>query len=72
LSVAEKALEKAWTLNPKNEQIALKMMTVELGQGKGRQRMEVWFDRAMKLNTNSYAACNARASGRVQGMVKFY
>jgi len=78
LSVAEEALDQAWKLNPKDEQIALQMMALELGQGKGRQRMELWFDRAMKLNTNSYAACNSKCYylepkwyGSPQEMLKF-
>jgi hypothetical protein len=78
LSVAEKSLEKAWAMDPKNEQIALNMMTVELGQGEGRERMEMWFDRAMKLNTNSYAACMQKLyylepkwHGSQQEMLKF-
>jgi len=32
------------------------MMKVELGQGRGRSRMESWFNRAMNLDTNFYDA----------------
>jgi len=60
LEVAEEALTKAWELNPRDERIARAMMTVELGQGKGRARMEQWFERAMALNTNYYDACWAK------------
>jgi len=57
LDVAEAALTKAWELNPHDERIACAMLTVELVQGKGRARMEQWFQRAMALNTNYYDAC---------------
>ena len=33
------------------------MLRVELGQGKSRDRMELWFSRAMGIDTNSDAAC---------------
>ena len=57
LGVAETALERAWELNQKDEWVALQMMNLELGQGKGRKRMELWFNRAMSLDTNSMDAC---------------
>lgn len=60
LEKAERLLERAWELDPKNKVIALEMMTVELGQGKGRQRMELWFNRVMALDTNNYNACSAK------------
>jgi hypothetical protein len=60
LATAEKSLDKAWKLNPKDERIPREMMTVELGQGKGRDRMELWFNRAMKLDPNDYDACSAK------------
>lgn len=50
-------LEAAWELNPKQHLIAECMMTVELGQGKGRDQLELWFKRAMQLDTNNVAAC---------------
>jgi hypothetical protein len=40
--------------------IPLKMMTIALGQGQGRERMELWFDRAMKLDPNNTDACNSK------------
>jgi len=58
LVVAREALEHAWKLNPKQPNIAIQMMTVVLGQGSGREEMEIWFKRAMDLNTNSYEACS--------------
>src|SRR5262249_50866902 len=33
------------------------MMAVELGLGKGKEHLELWFQRAMKLNPDSYYAC---------------
>jgi hypothetical protein len=57
LVVAREALERAWKLNPKEPNIALQMMSVNLGQGSDRKEMEVWFDRVMELDTNSYRAC---------------
>jgi tetratricopeptide (TPR) repeat protein len=58
LALAEKALEKAWSIDPTIDTIPLRMMTVELGQGKGRERMELWFKRVMQLNPNCYQACS--------------
>jgi hypothetical protein len=60
LNEAEKSLAHAWELNPKNPRIPTKMITVELGQGKGRDRMELWFNRAMELDPNDYDACSAK------------
>jgi hypothetical protein len=60
LDEAEKALGKAWELNPRDERIACKMISVELGQGKGRRRMEMWFKRATDLNPNYYDAFEAK------------
>jgi hypothetical protein len=57
LKKAEAELERAWELNPKQPLIAEEMMTLELGQGKGRDRLELWFQRAMQLNPNDYRAC---------------
>ncbi|HYE31739.1 MAG TPA: hypothetical protein VEH27_09940 [Methylomirabilota bacterium] len=59
LSIAEKALERSWKIKPL-EKAAIEMLRVELGQGQGRQRMELWFNRAMQLNPNSYEAANAK------------
>ncbi|MGH7951448.1 MAG: hypothetical protein ACREFE_05960, partial [Limisphaerales bacterium] len=38
LAVAEESLNKAWKLNPDDKRIPHEMMTLELGQGKGRDR----------------------------------
>jgi hypothetical protein len=60
LNTAAEALEKAWKLGPTNPQIALEMIRVELGQAQGRERMELWFNRAMALNTNYYEPCKSK------------
>jgi hypothetical protein len=57
LKTAEAALEKAWSLDPTLEKIALTRLRVELGQGRGREQMELWFRRAMNINSNSFNAC---------------
>ena len=57
LAIADQALTHAWELNPKDERIPFQMMTVELGQGQGRDRMELWFKRAMEIDPNDYDAC---------------
>jgi len=60
LVIAENALTNAWNLNPKDERIPLQMLSVELGQGEGRDRMELWFNRAMAINLNDYDICRAK------------
>lgn len=57
---AETALEKGWKLDPTNVEFPYEMLSVELGQGKGRARMEQWFERAMKLNTNGAGICKRK------------
>jgi hypothetical protein len=60
LEIAANALETAWKLDPSDGRIANEMLGVELGQGKGREREELWFKRAMALYTNNYDACHAK------------
>ncbi|MEP6757252.1 MAG: hypothetical protein ABJA67_17230 [Chthonomonadales bacterium] len=60
LRKAEAELEAAWELNPKQPLIPEEMMTVELGQGKGRDRLELWFQRAVHLDTNNFRACRQK------------
>jgi hypothetical protein len=57
ITVAENALTNAWQANPNDSRIADQMLEVELGQGEGRDRMELWFGRAMALNPCDYYAC---------------
>jgi hypothetical protein len=61
LQTAEAALNKAWELDPTFPNTPLQFMTLELGQGKGRQRMELWFERAMAFPANRYDALYNRA-----------
>jgi peroxiredoxin len=60
LAIAENALTNAWQLNPEDSRIADKMLEVELGQGEGRDRLELWFGRAMALNPNDLKACSTK------------
>jgi hypothetical protein len=57
LAAAREDFERAWKLNPKQAKIATQMLTVVLGQGSDRKEMELWFNRAMELDTNNYRAC---------------
>jgi len=57
LGEAEKALNEAWALDPRDEQIPVLMISIIEGQQKDRSEMEKWFQRAMKLNPNNYEAC---------------
>lgn len=57
LAVAEELLEKAWKLDPKDPAPPTRMLVVELGQGRGRERMELWFKRAMEADPDNYSAC---------------
>lgn len=58
LDMAAASLEKAWEMDNSNAEAATSMLTVELGQGQGRGRMEQWFKRAMEADPNNYAACS--------------
>ena len=78
LAKAEDLLTRAWNINPTNAQTAYLMMRVELGQGKGRERMETWFARAMSFETNHYDAVELmsfylepRWHGSVEESLKF-
>jgi hypothetical protein len=57
LAVAEKAFRKAWELNPKDPRIPAEMIEMAVSQQKDRKEMELWFQRAMQLDTNNYTAC---------------
>ena len=77
LAAAAKALEKSWKIKP-IERTATRLMTVELGQGKGRDRLEKYFQRAMLLNPNSSDACSAKREylypkwyGSAQEVIRF-
>jgi hypothetical protein len=59
MEIAQKHLMRSWKLR-RSEAVALEMMQLELGQGRGRFRMEMWFDRAMALNPGSTDACGSK------------
>lgn len=78
IKIAESALNDAWDLNPKDSRIAVKMLTVELAQGKDRDRMELWFKRAMTIDPDNYDACYAKLTylepkwhGSIEDMLDF-
>lgn len=60
LGQAEWALTRAYERDPKCPDVCRLMIEVEKGQGKGRERMEAWFERAMRLNSDDYLACRAK------------
>lgn len=78
LAIAEKAYRKAWALNPEDARIATQMIEMAVSQQKPRDEMELWFTRAMQLDTNNYAAChdklrylNPKWFGNRDEMLKF-
>lgn len=60
LALAEAALTKAWELEPTLPWAATAMLTVELGQGRGLERMQTWFQRALDAFPDHYQACQAK------------
>jgi tetratricopeptide (TPR) repeat protein len=60
LGQAERALTRVYELDPSCPDVARLMIEVEKGQGRGRDRMEMWFERAMRLNGDDYFACRAK------------
>jgi hypothetical protein len=71
LSKAQQALEKAWQMNPNIAQTPYLMMRVELGQGQGLSRMELWFNRAMALQPNYYDAVKLMSMYPRTALVRF-
>ena len=77
LDQAARALEAAWNLK-EDARVCLEMMRVELGQNQGRARLELWFDRGMKLTPDNYALCSQKLEylrprwyGSIEEMVSF-
>lgn len=60
LALAEQSLEKAWELDPNDAAAATAMIAVEMGQHQGRERMELWFRRAMQADPDNYVACEKK------------
>jgi hypothetical protein len=61
IAEAERNLERSWAIDPTNSDTAVMMMEVELGQGRGRDRMETWFRRAMTVSPACYDAAYTKA-----------
>jgi hypothetical protein len=59
-TLAQKALEHAWSRDSQDPQIPTLMISIVLSQEQGRPEMEKWFNRAMQIDTNNYAACRAK------------
>jgi hypothetical protein len=59
LAIAEELLEASWKLAPSPDTADF-MMEVELGQGRGRDRMELWFSRAMQLDPGNTKVCASK------------
>jgi hypothetical protein len=60
LATAEEALTAAWKIDPEDTRFATEMIGVELGQGKGREHMELWFKRAMEAAPFNFEACKKK------------
>jgi len=61
LDEAERCLKRSWAMDSTNSGTAVAMMQVELGQGRGRDRMELWSRRAMTIDPTCYDAAYAKA-----------
>jgi hypothetical protein len=59
---AQAILEAAYAKHPDIKQTSRGMMSVELAQGEGRKRMETWFQRAIKADSNYYMAYDSKAN----------
>jgi hypothetical protein len=77
LDIADAALEAAWDKSP-DARVCLEMLCVEQGQGKGRERLEMWFQRGMKLNPADHDLClekleylRPRWYGSIDQMIEF-
>jgi hypothetical protein len=78
LDIAADSLEKAWKLDPQDTRICLEMMRVILGQEKGQDQMELWFQRGMRLDPSNTDLCSAkleylrpRWNGSIKEMIEF-
>lgn len=60
LAEAQKALNRAWALDPGNSAVPTLMIQVAEGQQKKRPEMELWFERAMRLDPDNYEACRSK------------
>jgi hypothetical protein len=60
LERAESALTEAWDLDPTCEDIPRLMICVQNYLDRGRDQLELWFNRALQLNSDDYVACLAK------------
>lgn len=60
LDKADAELTRAWQLDPMDSAAPDLMLTVELGQGKGRDRMELWYKRAEAANPEDFDAAQTK------------
>jgi hypothetical protein len=60
LAEAEKSLEKAWERDPSILRTALDMLYVQRGRNGSREKMELWFQRGMTINSNSVELCREK------------
>lgn len=60
LAEAEAALTRAYEKDPFGAEAPTQMLVVELGQGKGRETMERWYERAMKADPDNVSACKKK------------
>ncbi|MBL9175443.1 MAG: hypothetical protein JNL10_18015 [Verrucomicrobiales bacterium] len=60
IQTASEALETAWRLDPTDVRTCQEMIRVELAQGQGRNRMETWFQRGIRLDPSNYALCSGK------------
>jgi hypothetical protein len=58
LKIAEAAYQTGWQIEPGDPLIPTQMLRVVLGLTDGRDKMELWFQRAMKADPNNWEACN--------------
>lgn len=56
LDLAEQALTEAWKTDPTRAEPCIEMMRVELGQGLGQDREELWFKRALAADPDNNEA----------------
>jgi hypothetical protein len=78
LKIARAKLEKAWQQDPTSWRCANLMLGLLLLDRNSRDEVELWFDRAMKNNTNNFLACQSKFEilmpkwgGSVDEMLKF-
>jgi tetratricopeptide (TPR) repeat protein len=60
LDLAEEALTRAHELDPNDPAPPTEMISVMMGKGGGRERMELWFRRAMAANPDNLDACEKK------------